>query len=72
MQSKDQMAEECQKIKEVVEATCKEILDLDVREEEPIEEKVVKLGFAVNGYKDKISEVQFKYEMQISELQMKL
>jgi len=56
----------------VVEATCKEILDLDVREEETVEEKVMKLGLAVKRYKEKISTVQFKYEMHISELQMKL
>lgn len=32
----------------------------------------MKLGLAVKCYKEKISIVKFKYEMQINEIQMKL
>lgn len=52
--------------------TCKGIIDLDVHEEDPVGDKVVKLDLAVNKKNDTISTVQFKYELQISELQMKL
>lgn len=57
------MTEEHQKVKEVVEAICKEILNLDAREEELVEEKVVKLILGMKGYKEKIVTVLFKYEM---------
>lgn len=56
----------------MVEETYREILDIDVREEELVEDKVVKIGLAVKGYKEKFFAVQFKFEMEISELQMKL
>lgn len=59
-------------MKEVVKATCREVLDINVQEEEPVEEKDAKLNFRVKGYKDKISKVKFSYEMKISELQMKM
>lgn len=47
----------------MVKATFRDILKLDVREEEPVEDKVAKLGLIVIGYKEKIGVVQFKYEM---------
>jgi len=37
-----------------------------------VEDKVMNLGLAVKGYKDKITGVKFTYEMKINELQMKL
>lgn len=37
-----------------------------------MEEKVAKMDLVVKGYKDKIIDVQFTYEMNISELHMKL
>jgi len=55
-----------------VETTCKGIPELDVCEEYPIGDKVTKPGLAVKEHKDKIVVVQFKYDMKINELQMKL
>jgi len=49
--------EKWQKMKEVFIETCHEILDIEVWEEEPVENKVVKLKFVVKIYKDKIAEV---------------
>lgn len=43
-------------------------MDMDVSEDESTKEKVMKLTLAVTKQKDKISAVQFKYEIQISEL----
>lgn len=37
-----------------------------------MEGKVTKLGLVVKGYKDKIADMQFSYEMNTEELQMKL
>jgi len=45
----------------VVKATCKEILDIDVHEDESTERKVAKLNLGVKEQKDEISTVQFKY-----------
>ena len=53
-------------------ATCREVPDIDVREEELVEGKVVKLDLVVKGYKDNIMDVLFTYEMKINELHMKL
>jgi len=59
-------------LKEVVEETCHKILDIDVREEEPVEYKVANFSLAIKGYKDNITDVQFTYEMNTIKLQMKL
>lgn len=72
IQESDQAVQQQQNIRELIEATCKEITNLDVREEELVEDKVTKLFLAVKEYKKKITTVDFKYEMHISDLQMKL
>lgn len=45
---------------------------MDVHKDELAEDKVMKLNLAVKKRKDKLSTVKFKYEMQISELQINL
>lgn len=42
----------------MVEATCREVLDMDVHEEESIEDKVAKLSLLVKESKKKIVNVQ--------------
>lgn len=54
IQERDQEFRQQQKTKEVVEATQREFPDLDVREEEPVEDKIANLGLAVRRYKEKI------------------
>lgn len=56
----------------MVKATCREVPEMDVREEEPVEDKVTKLGLAIKESKKMIVDVHFKYELKISELQLKL
>lgn len=51
---------------------CQEVLDTEVWEEEPVEDKLTKLGLVVKRYKNIIAKVKFSYEMKITELQMKL
>lgn len=47
IQERDQEVQQQHKPKEVIEATCRKVLDIDVREEEPEEDKVAKLALAV-------------------------
>lgn len=56
----------------MIEETCREIPNIDVREEERVEDKVTKLSLAIKWYKNKIMDVQFTYEMKINELQMNI
>lgn len=59
-------------MKEVVEATCREVPDVDVCEEESTKDNVTKLGLVVKQSKKKIVDVQFENEVNINELQLKL
>lgn len=57
IKDKDQEELHQQILKDVFEATCREVSDMDVCEEESVEDKVVKLGLVVKESKKKITNV---------------
>jgi len=45
---------------------------MNVREEDPPAEKVVKLNLAINESKNTLAKIKFKYEVHIFELQIRV
>ena len=72
IQERGQIAKEYQQLKDAVEKTCKGILGMEVREEESTKEKAMKLNLTIKEQKDKVVAIQFRYDVKISELQLKL
>lgn len=55
----------------MVEATCREVWDLDICDEESTEDNIAKLVLTIKESKKKIAYMQFEHEVKISELQLK-
>lgn len=65
IQERDQIEKEYYLIKNVVETTCKGILNMEVREEEPEEGKVTKIVLAIKEQKDKVAMINLNMKSKL-------